>query len=686
MNHFVILLIIILLIIYINEKIISKKNNITTNEIKISVIIPIYNGGQYLKYSLASIQNQKMKDIEIIIIDDNSNDDTLKIVNNYMKNDERIKLIENIENRRILFCKSIGALNSKGKYIIEIDQDDMFIKEYAFDLIYKQSIKYQLDLLHFQYASDNNNLRLPKIKNYALNRNNFEKQPNLKFSIFLNTKIILWGNLIRTDLYKKVIYFLWPIIINYKIIFQEDFLIIFFLLIYAEKYKEIKNVLYFHFLNIKSISKNHKNNSEYYLSVIFAGIIFYDYYIDSYPRNIQIIINYINYLKDDFIQIKNLYPTLFKFFFGKILSNNQLIFQNKKNIMEDFNISENCDSYISLNKTQNFSLKEVSFKKEFIHLQKKEKVLELSIIVICDNYKKIIKLINSITVQNYGYLEIILVYDDENRKNYYFLQNYIKSKFHIKLIDNKIKKGLLFSISEGVIASKAKYLMIYNPKCFFLDRDFFQSIYEEIKNNESDILEINLYKILENHFISLYRCKHFKTQFNLTKIKYNSEFQEIDIKNELLTNKLFKTKFLQIIIKKFNLDKIDEIIDYYSDKILDFIIESTSHRFQQINSISLYINDYDCEKPKFNNFSSPEYSKVNETIFYINYIFDNSKNSYESKEKVIKEFFNVMSIIFNKFTNVSDLSLNLLNKFLNSEYISKNNKYLLKLYYKSLIN
>ena len=97
--------------------------------------------------------------------------------------------------------------------------------------------------------------------------------------------------MIRADLYKKVIYFLWPIIINYKIIFQEDFLIIFFLLIYAEKYKEIKNVLYFHFLNIKSISKNHKNNSEYYLSVIFAGIIFYDYYIDSYPRNIQIKMN-----------------------------------------------------------------------------------------------------------------------------------------------------------------------------------------------------------------------------------------------------------------------------------------------------------------------------------------------------------------------------------------------------------
>ena len=51
------------------------------------MVIPIYNGGKYLNYSLKSVQDQRMKDIEIIIIDDNSNDDSLKIINNYMKND-----------------------------------------------------------------------------------------------------------------------------------------------------------------------------------------------------------------------------------------------------------------------------------------------------------------------------------------------------------------------------------------------------------------------------------------------------------------------------------------------------------------------------------------------------------------------------------------------------------------------
>ena len=116
---------------------------------KISVIIPIYNGGKYLIYSLASVQRQKMKDIEIIIVDDNSSDNSIKIIRNFMKNDKRIKLITNKVNRKILFCKSIGTLNSKGKYIIELDQDDMFIRNDAFNIIYKQSEKSQIDILNF---------------------------------------------------------------------------------------------------------------------------------------------------------------------------------------------------------------------------------------------------------------------------------------------------------------------------------------------------------------------------------------------------------------------------------------------------------------------------------------------------------------------------------------------------------
>ena len=143
-----------LLIIFISDKIINIifQSILITREPKLSVIMPIYNGEKYINISLSSVQNQKFKDIEIIMVDDNSNDDSLQLIRSYIQKDKRIKLIENKENRRILFSKSLAALNSKGKYIIEIDQDDMFTRDDVFDILYYESEKYELDILHFNFT------------------------------------------------------------------------------------------------------------------------------------------------------------------------------------------------------------------------------------------------------------------------------------------------------------------------------------------------------------------------------------------------------------------------------------------------------------------------------------------------------------------------------------------------------
>ena len=61
---------------------------------KISAIMPLYNADKYIKYSLSSIQNQKMKEIEIILIDDCSEDKTILKIQNFMKKDKRIRLID----------------------------------------------------------------------------------------------------------------------------------------------------------------------------------------------------------------------------------------------------------------------------------------------------------------------------------------------------------------------------------------------------------------------------------------------------------------------------------------------------------------------------------------------------------------------------------------------------------------
>ena len=380
-----------------------------------------------------------------------------------------------------------------------------------------------------------------------------------------------------------------------------------------------------------------------------------------------------------------MYPDLFHFFFGKILANEHLLQQYKKEITKDFNISINCDSYTYINMSEHLILNELLYKNvEIQSLQ--NQIIKLSLIIICNNYEKIIKIIKEINMQNFNNLEIILLYDDNNKVNYNLLYNYTNSYSFIKLIKNKKKKGNVNSISKGIMISRGKYIMILNQNCFFLNNNFFQIIYEEIEKEDVDILEFNLYKVLSNNLADLYKCKHFTSRFNLSKIKYNIDFNEIDIKNELLTNKLFKTFYLKYIIKKYNQTNNNEIIDYYYNDIFNFIIDNTSPKFKYISSVSIYINDTDFEKFKFNDFTSENRKIIRETIFYINFIFDNSNDTYESKEKVIQEFFSVLSIVFNKFTKVLESSFQLMNKFQSCKYISQSNKDLLKFYFNSLLN
>lgn len=448
---------------------------------------------------------------------------------------------------------------------------------------------------------------------------------------------------------------------------------------------KINNILYFYLKHQKSASKGNKNNLEYYLSVIFAGIIFYDYYIDYHSEDIQIIINYINFLKWDFKKIKTLYPSLFLHFFGKILTNNKLSLQNKNDIMLNYNISENCDSYKYFKWSQTYTLNNSSNQNKN-QLTLNTQIIELSIIIIFNNCENIIRLINSIISQNFIYFEVILIFDGKNQKDFNFISNYVRFYTYFTIFKHPTKKGVLYSISEGVQKAKGKYLLILNPNCFFIEDNAFQNIHKEIEMEEIEIIEFNLNKVLSNKYINLYKCRHFTSRFDLKQIKYDLNYNNIDINDELLTNKLFKSKFLQTLVENFNLNEIKEINDYYYNNIFTFIIESTHYTYKYIVSINLYINENNYDKYKFNDFSIKNADLINETIFFINFIFDNSDDSFLAKEKVLKEFFNYLSIIFNKFVDVTESSINLLNKFLDCKYISETDKISLKFYYYSLIN
>ena len=96
---------------------------------KISIVSPVFNRGKYILRFIKSIQNQFFNDIEILFVDDFSNDNTTKIIENFKKTDERIILIKNKKNKGTLISRNNGALKSRGEYLIFPDPDDILSED-----------------------------------------------------------------------------------------------------------------------------------------------------------------------------------------------------------------------------------------------------------------------------------------------------------------------------------------------------------------------------------------------------------------------------------------------------------------------------------------------------------------------------------------------------------------------------
>ena len=96
---------------------------------KISIIIPVYNDELYLKRCLDSLINQTLKEIEIIVVDDGSTDNTPQILNDYSKKDSRIKVITQVNSKQGA-ARNNGLKHAAGEYVSFVDSDDWVDEEY----------------------------------------------------------------------------------------------------------------------------------------------------------------------------------------------------------------------------------------------------------------------------------------------------------------------------------------------------------------------------------------------------------------------------------------------------------------------------------------------------------------------------------------------------------------------------
>ncbi len=122
------------------------------NNIKVSIIVPIYNVENYLCKCINSLLNQTYKNIEIILVDDGATDNCPKICDDYKAKDNRIKVIHK-KNGGLSDARNCGIDISTGEYIMFVDSDDYVNKDYVKKML-NYSIKNNLDLVISNYFID----------------------------------------------------------------------------------------------------------------------------------------------------------------------------------------------------------------------------------------------------------------------------------------------------------------------------------------------------------------------------------------------------------------------------------------------------------------------------------------------------------------------------------------------------
>jgi glycosyltransferase involved in cell wall biosynthesis len=123
---------------------------------KVSVIIPVYNTDKFLEVAFSSIQNQTLKDIEIIVVNDGSTDRSQEIIESLAKTDQRIKYFSQLNSGQSV-ARNNGMDNASGDFIYFMDSDDLLEID-ALEMCYNKCISENLDLVTFdsEIFSDGN--------------------------------------------------------------------------------------------------------------------------------------------------------------------------------------------------------------------------------------------------------------------------------------------------------------------------------------------------------------------------------------------------------------------------------------------------------------------------------------------------------------------------------------------------
>lgn len=198
----------IYIILVLNDMLIFKKQkNKLKNEDLISIIVPIYNVEDYLEKCIKSLVKQTYKNIEIILVDDGSPDNSSVICNKYEKIDNRIIYIKQ-KNKGLSGARNTGIKNSNGKYLIFVDSDD-YVSEFFVEDLYRALIETKADIsvCDYQEFNEGETPILRYEKNYSLETfTEKEKFQNL-YNNLRTITTVAWNKLYKKDIFEDLEYF-----------------------------------------------------------------------------------------------------------------------------------------------------------------------------------------------------------------------------------------------------------------------------------------------------------------------------------------------------------------------------------------------------------------------------------------------------------------------------------------------
>lgn len=236
--------------------------NLSMNEL-VSIIVPVYNVEKYLEKCILSVLSQTYTNIEVILVDDGSTDDSLKICETYAKLDNRISVIHK-QNGGLSSARNAGLDIARGDFISFIDSDD-YVDSRFIENLYNRIISDGSDIAVCEYSRvDEKGDSLPYIpfnKDIVVNEDQFW---NLFCSTKLSYCVISCNKLYKARLWKNI---------RFKVgKLNEDAFIIKEIISQCDKISLLSKQLYFYFIRNGSIMNNYTerslDNVEAYLEIL----------------------------------------------------------------------------------------------------------------------------------------------------------------------------------------------------------------------------------------------------------------------------------------------------------------------------------------------------------------------------------------------------------------------------------